>query len=79
MGIARDQVEARFICETQQVLDQVSSRIVLRAAISGQDNTDWAPFTPAGVIDMTVNGAAGQLFTAGKRYRVLIQEVEDGE
>jgi hypothetical protein len=79
MDTAHQQVEGRFVCDTQQVIDQVSSRIILRAATTGRDNTDWAPFTPAGTIDMIVNGTAGHAFSAGKRYRVLIQEVPDGE
>lgn len=79
MNIGHTAVEARFVCETQQAIDQVSSRIIMRAATTGRDNTNWAPFTPAGTIDMVVNGLAGAVFSAGKRYRVLIQEVGPDE
>lgn len=70
-------VEARFVCESQKVIDQTSSAVRLCASTSGRDNTDWAPYTPAGQIDLVINGSAGSEFTQGKRYRVLIEEVGD--
>lgn len=72
-------IEARFVCERKDLIDQVSVSVTLRAAITGRDNTEWAPFTPAGTILMTVNGPAGAQFVQGKRYRVLIEEVDPGE
>ena len=68
-------VEARFICTGQKVIDQVSSQIRLTASTYGRDNTGWAPFTPAGTLDMVVNGPAGAEFVEGRRYRILIEEV----
>ncbi|HEV2346380.1 MAG TPA: hypothetical protein VGS97_19940 [Actinocrinis sp.] len=72
-------VEARFVCDWKKPLDQVSVQFQLSASIQGRDNTEWAPFTPSGTISMVVNGPAGAVFAAGKRYRVLIEEVGPDE
>lgn len=74
-----DMVEARFVCDRVVVMDQTSAQVHLSAATSGRDNVNWAPYTPSGQISMAVNGPAGAVFAQGKRYRVLIQEVADGE
>lgn len=74
-----DAVEARFTCNRKDVLDQSSVSINLGACITGADNKDWAPYTPAGSILMTVTGGAAAVFEQGARYRVLIQRVADGE
>lgn len=72
-------VEARFECTRKEVLDQVSVAVRLSASITGRDNTEWAPFTPAGSIQMTVNGTAGSEFVQGGRYRVTLERIDDGE
>lgn len=72
-------VEARFVCDRKQPLDQVSVQVALSASITGRDNTTWAPFTPSGSINMVVNGPAGAEFAQGKRYRVLIEEIGPDE
>lgn len=72
-------VEARFMCEKKQVIDQTSVELVLRAAITGRDNTEWAPYTPSGTIHMVINGAAADQFVQDGRYQVLIRQVDAGE
>lgn len=70
-------VEARFICENKTPMDQTSVQVRLGASILGRDNVEWAPYTPSGSINMVVNGPAGGEFVAGKRYRVLIEELPE--
>lgn len=72
-------VEARFICELKQVIDQTSSQVRLAASIKGRDNTEWAPYTPSGQIHMVINGAAGAEFVQGRRYRVLFEQIDDDQ
>lgn len=70
-------VEARFICEDKKVIDQTSVQVTMRASIRGRDNTEWAPYTPAGSIQMVVNGSAGAEFLKDGRYRVVIERTTD--
>ena len=72
-------VEARFECVSKEVIDQTSVSVRLAAAITGRDNTEWAPYTPAGTLSMVVNGPAGSQFVQGGRYRIRIEQVEPGE
>lgn len=72
-------LEARFVCDRKTPIDQVSVQLVLSASKTGRDNTDWAPFTPSGFIDLVANGPAGADFAQGKRYRVVIEEVGPDE
>ena len=71
--------EARFICELKQVIDESSVQLILRASIKGRDNTEWAPYTPAGQLSMVVTGPAAAEFVQDGRYRLLIEAVPDGE
>lgn len=70
-------VEARFICDRKVPLDQTSVQVFMSASTQGRDNTEWAPYTPAGSINVVVNGTAGGEFEAGVRYRVLIERLPD--
>jgi hypothetical protein len=72
-------VEARFVCTGQQVVDQASSQVRLMASTDGRDNTEWAPYTPAGTIDLVINGPAGHEFVQGGRYAVTIRRLPDDE
>ena len=70
-------VEARFICERKEALDQVSVQVTLRASTRGRDNTEWAPYTPSGILSMVVVGSAGGDFVEGGRYRLLLERTDD--
>jgi hypothetical protein len=72
-------VEARFECTRKEAIDQTSVAITMSASIQGRDNVEWAHYTPAGSLTMTVNGPAGAEFVQGGRYRLLIEQVEDGQ
>lgn len=72
-------VEARFVCERKDLIDQVSVSVKLAASTRGRDNTEWAPFTPAGTLLMTVTGAAAAEFVQGQRYRMLLEAVGPDE
>lgn len=70
-------VEARFVCVRKEVVDQVSVDVTLSASVGGQDNVNWAPYTPSGSIVMRVTGPAAAEFVCGGRYRVRIEQVAE--
>lgn len=69
-------VEARFICTNKKILDETSVQVSLSPSVQGRDNVDWAPYTPAGQLQMVVNGPAGAAFVEGGRYAVTIERAE---
>ena len=75
--MSKSRVEARFICDDKKVLDQTSVQVTMHASIKGRDNTEWAPYTPSGTIQMVVNGSAGAEFVKDARYRVIIERTGD--
>lgn len=76
MQAPAQRVEARFICENKKILDETSVEIMLRPSVNGRDNVEWAPYTPAGQIQMVVKGAAAALFVEQGRYAVTFERAE---
>jgi len=69
-------VAARFICINKKILDEAQVEVTLHPSTYGRDNVEWAPYTPAGVVRMVVNGPAGALFVEGGRYAVTFERAE---
>jgi len=72
-------VEGRFGCTRKQVVDQQSVQVRLDACTTGQDNVEWARYTPAGSIELLMNGPAAADIVEGGRYRMVLEKVEEGE
>lgn len=72
---------AKFTCESVTKFNNGAEHVKLRAVMGGSDaNKQWAKFTPAGVLEMTIDNppAQGQL-VPGKEYLVTIAPAPDDE
>ena len=69
-------VEARMICEWKKILDATSVEVTLRPSVQGRDNVEWAPYTPAGQVQLVMQPQAAALFVQGGRYAVTFERAE---
>ena len=60
-------VRAKFVCNS--VTSNGETKFYsFSAAIQGEENKDWAKYTPSGTLGINIDNPAAQVFEAGKSY-----------
>jgi hypothetical protein len=69
-------VRAKFICSSVQDVGDGQKFYQFQAAVQGEDNKDWAKWTPSGSLSITIGNPAAQVFEQGKAYFLDFSPVE---